>query len=452
MEFYIKNSAKFIGKKVTIKGWIYNYRSSGSIVFLQIRDGTGFIQGTVIKNQVSPNVFRQAQKITLETSLEIEGDLKEEKRAPGGYEVTVTKINIFSIPSEEYPISKKDHGPDFLLNHRHLWLRSRRQWAIQRIRNVIIYAIYDFLNANDFIKIDAPILTPNACEGTTTLFPVPYLPAWEDKDIDTLTISLTDQKPSKPFAYLSQSGQLYLEAAIMAHRKVFDFGPTFRAEKSKTRRHLNEFWMMDAEAAFVEHTENIMLQEKLIVFVVKKVLEKCSQELTMLDRNIEQLKPACEGNYKIISHKDALEILRKNGINKGDNDDFGGEDETILSDSFDRPLFIERYPKEVKAFYMKEDPKNSQHVLNDDLLAPEGYGEIIGGSQREDDYDKLLSRIKTMGLNIDDLKWYLDLRKYGSVAHSGFGLGLERIVAWICKLDHVRETIPFPRMMERFKP
>src|SRR3989338_3659816 len=281
MEFYIKNSAKFTGKKVTIKGWIYNFRSSGSIVFLQIRDGTGFIQGTAIKDQVNPDVFKQAQKITLETSLVVEGILREEKRAPGGYEICIEKINIISLPDEEYPISKKDHGPDFLLNHRHLWLRSRRQWAIQRIRNVIINAIYDFLNANDFIKIDAPILTPNACEGTTTLFPVPYLPAWEDKDIDTLTISLSDQNPNKPFAYLSQSGQLYLEAAIMAHRRVFDFGPTFRAEKSKTRRHLNEFWMMDAEAAFVEHAENNKLQEELIVFTVKRVLEKCSQELAM---------------------------------------------------------------------------------------------------------------------------------------------------------------------------
>lgn len=452
MDFYIKNAADFVGKPVTVKGWVYNFRSSGSIVFLQIRDGTGFIQGIVIKNQVEPKVFKEAQKVTLETSLQIGGLLKEEKRAPGGHEITVSDIKIFSIPSEEYPISKKDHGPDFLLNHRHLWLRSRRQWAIQRVRNVIINAIYDYLNLNDYIKIDAPILTPNACEGTTTLFPVPYLPAWEDKDLDTLTISLTDKKPTKPFAYLSQSGQLYLEAAIMAHRRVFDFGPTFRAEKSKTRRHLNEFWMMDAEAAFVEHNENIKIQEGLIVHIVQKVLEKCFMELSLLGRDSEKLKTAAQGNYKIITHKEAIAMLRSNKIEKNDQDDFGGEDETLLSNSFDRPFFIERYPKDIKAFYMKEDPNDKRLVLNNDLLASEGYGEIIGGSQREDDFDKLLFRIKEKGLDEQDFGWYLDLRKYGSVPHSGFGLGLERIVAWICKLDHVRETIPFPRMMERFRP
>jgi asparaginyl-tRNA synthetase len=454
MEYLIKDSANFIGKEIILKGWVYNKRSSGSIVFLQLRDGTGFIQGVVIKSEVVQKVFDDANIITLESSVIIKGIIKEEKRSHSGYELTVKEIEIVSL-SEEYPIAKKDHGPDFLLSHRHLWLRSRKQWAIQRIRNTIINAIYEHLNSENFIKIDAPIFTPNACEGTTTLYPVPYLPAWKNEfNKDMLSRGKYDLTNNEdyPFVYLSQSGQLYIEAAIFAHGKVFDFGPTFRAEKSKTRRHLTEFWMMDAEAAFTTHNENMKIQERLIAAIVKKVIGENKIELTILERDIEKLKPTVEGNYKTISHKEAIDILRKNGVRIGDRDDFGAEAETILSKQFNKPFFIEKYPKEIKAFYMKEDPEDLSRVLNSDMLTPEGFGEIIGGSQREDNYETLLSKIEEHKLNVRDFQWYLDLRKYGSVPHSGFGVGLERLVTWICNLEHLRESIPFPRMMERFNP
>jgi asparaginyl-tRNA synthetase len=449
-EFFIKEAESFVGKEVTIKGWVYNKRSSGSITFLQIRDGTGFIQGVVVRGEVKDEVFQKAKEVTLESSVIVKGILREEKRAPGGYELTVNNVEIINLVGEEYPIGKKEHGPDFLLTHRHLWLRSRRQWAIQRIRNIIINAIYDHLGSEGFIKIDAPILTPNACEGTTTLFPVPYLPAWKDPTKpEAMKVSISE---GEPYAFLSQSGQLYIEAAIFAHRKVFDFGPTFRAEKSKTRRHLTEFWMMDAEMAFADHKDNMKAQEKLIKAIISKVLSECLEEFKMLEREIKPLKKVLEGNFPIITHQEAIGLLKKEKVQISDRDDFGGESETILANKFDRPFFIEKYPKEVKAFYMKEDSEDSSLVLNNDLLAPEGYGELIGGSQREDDYDKLLQRIKELDYPVKDYEWYLDLRKYGSVPHSGYGLGLERLVTWICKLDHLRESIPFPRMMERFMP
>lgn len=455
IEFTVDQAKKFIGKKVEVLGWIISIRSSGSIAFLQVRDGTGFIQGTVVKADVSPKTFERAKSLSLETSVKITGLLKEEKRSPTGFEITVSDIEIIGT-SVDYPIANKDHGPDFLLSLRHLWLRSKRQWAIQRIRNEIIYAIYDFFKKGGFIKIDSPILTPNACEGTTTLFPVPYLPDWEGVDGDNWKKILTGNKildlEKYPFCYLSQSGQLYLEAAIMSHRRVFDFGPTFRAEKSKTRRHLIEFWMMDAEAAFMTHGDNMKVQEELIVAIVKRVIEDCHQELKMIGRDIAPLQPLLSGNFPVISHKEATQILKKKGQEIGERDDFGAEHETVLSNGYNTPVFIEKYPHEVKAFYMKRDQKEPSRVLNNDLLAPEGYGEIIGGSQREDDYNLLLGRMKELKMPIDDFQWYLDLRKYGSVPHSGFGIGLERIVAWICKLEHVRETIPFPRMMERYKP
>ena len=449
-EFFIKEAESFVGKEVTIKGWVYNKRSSGSITFLQIRDGTGFIQGVVVRGEVKDEVFQKAKEVTLESSVIVKEILREEKRAPGGYELTVNNVEIINLVGEEYPIGKKEHGPDFLLTHRHLWLRSRRQWAIQRIRNIIINAIYDHLGSEGFIKIDAPILTPNACEGTTTLFPVPYLPAWKDPTKpEAMKVSISE---GEPYAFLSQSGQLYIEAAIFAHRKVFDFGPTFRAEKSKTRRHLTEFWMMDAEMAFADHKDNMKAQEKLIKAIISKVLSECLEEFKMLEREIKPLKKVLEGNFPIITHQEAIGLLKKEKVQISDRDDFGGESETILANKFDRPFFIEKYPKEVKAFYMKEDSEDSSLVLNNDLLAPEGYGELIGGSQREDDYDKLLQRIKELDYPVKDYEWYLDLRKYGSVPHSGYGLGLERLVTWICKLDHLRESIPFPRMMERFMP
>jgi len=454
MEYRINQSAEFNGKEVTLKGWVYNKRSSGSIVFLQLRDGSGFIQGVVVRSEVDEKVFKDADKVTLESSVIVTGIVKEEKRSPTGYEIMIKDINIVSM-SAEYPIGKKEHGPDFLLSHRHLWLRSKRQWAIQRVRNTIINAIFEHLNNEGYIKIDAPIFTPNACEGTTTLYPVPYLPAWkEDFDKEKISKGKYDITNSDnfPFVYLSQSGQLYIEAAIFAHGKVFDFGPTFRAEKSKTRRHLTEFWMMDAEAVFVEHAQNMKVQEKLITFIVSTVLKNNINELKILERDIKPLQQTALGDYPVISHKEAVVRLKKSNINIGERDDFGAEAETILSNQFDRPFFIEKYPKEIKAFYMKEDSEDPTRVLNSDMLAPEGYGEIIGGSQREDDYDKLLSRIREHKLNESDFQWYLDLRKYGSVPHSGFGVGLERLVSWICKLDHLRESIPFPRMMERFNP
>ncbi|HLD86163.1 MAG TPA: asparagine--tRNA ligase, partial [Patescibacteria group bacterium] len=332
--------------------------------------------------------------------------------------------------SSAYPIGKKEHGPDFLLDNRHLWLRSQKQWAIQRVRNTVINAIYSHLNEHGFIKIDAPILTPTSCEGTTTLFAIDYF--------------------GEP-AYLTQSGQLYLEAAIFSHGRVFDFGPVFRAEKSKTRRHLTEFWMMDAEAAFVEHHENLEIQEELITAIVQTVLTQNKSELALLERDTTILARVKPPFYRL-TYAEAIQKLRERGSDIKDMDDLGANDETLLTELYDKPIFVEKYPAAVKAFYMKRDPVDFTRVLNADLLAPEGYGEIIGGSQREDDYDTLLQRMKEQKLNIADFQWYLDLRKYGSVPHSGFGVGLERLVAWICGLKHVRESIPFPRLINRLRP
>jgi len=331
----------------------------------------------------------------------------------------------------EYPIAKKEHGTDFLLENRHLWLRSKRQRAIQIVRNTIINGIYEYLNKEGFIKIDSPILTPNACEGTTTLFDVEYFD--EGK------------------AYLSQSGQLYLEAAIFSVGRCFDFGPVFRAEKSKTRRHLTEFWMMDAEAAFVEHEENMKIQEGLIVHVIKKALEENKKELADLERDVSALEKI-EAPFIYKTHAEVVKELQEMGSDIKENDDLGGDDETILTNKYDKPIFVEKYPAEVKAFYMKRDPENENLALCADMLAPEGYGEVIGGSEREADYDVLLGRIKEHGLDEKEFSWYLDLRKYGSVPHSGFGIGLERLTGWICGTKHIRETIPFPRLINRIRP
>ena len=346
------------------------------------------------------------------------------------YEVQVRDLKIVHI-AEEYPIGKKEHGPDFLLDQRHLWLRSPKQWAIQRVRNTIIYATYEWFEKNHFIKIDAPILTPAACEGTTTLFEVPYFDLGK--------------------AYLSQSGQLYIEAAIAAHGRVFDFGPTFRAEKSKTRRHLTEFWMMDAEMAFVEHQGNMEIQEQLISHIVKRCLEKNKSEFEMLERNTQPLEDVTPP-FPRMTHTDVVKKLRAQGSEISHESDLGAADETMLTEKMTKPLFVEKYPANVKAFYMKRDPKDSNYVLCADMLAPEGFGEIIGGSQREDDYEMLAARIKEHGLPREAFEWYLDLRKYGSVPHSGFGYGLERLTGWICGTHHIRETIPFPRMIMRLTP
>lgn len=427
---YISEFSGLVGQTATIRGWAYNVRCSGKIAFLQIRDGSGFVQAVVVQNQVDQITWQTASEITLESSVKVTGVVTKHPKHDDVYELQVTALELVQ-KAEEYPIGKKEHGPDFLLDNRHLWLRAPSQWAIQRVRNQIILATYDFFRDNGFIKIDSPILTPNACEGTTELFEIDY---FEERT-----------------AYLSQSGQLYLEAAIGSVGRCFDFGPVFRAEKSKTRRHLTEFWMMDAEAAFVEHEENLQIQENLVAFIVKKVLETCQAELKILERDIEPLKKVVTPFYRL-THVEAIKILREKGSDIGDMDDLGADDETILTQMYDKPIFIEKYPTAVKAFYMKRDPSDPSRVLNADMLAPEGYGEIIGGSQREDDYEALLARIKEHNLSEKDFQWYLDLRKYGSVPHSGFGYGLERLVAWICGLHHVRETIPFPRLMNRLEP
>ncbi|MBN1495117.1 asparagine--tRNA ligase [Candidatus Peregrinibacteria bacterium] len=420
-----------VGKEATIRGWMYNKRSSGKIHFLQLRDGSGMIQAIVCANDVPSEVFEKGEKLTIESACSVTGNITKHPKFDDVFELQAKDIQIHHLNTEEYPISKKDHGPDFLLNNRHLWLRSSRQWAIQRVRNTIINATYEYLYNEGFIKIDSPILTPNACEGTTELFEINYFD--EGK------------------AYLSQSGQLYIEAAIFSVGRCFDFGPVFRAEKSKTRRHLTEFWMMDAEAAFVEHEENLKIQENLVSHIVKKVLETNLKDLTVLERDIEPLKKIVPPFIRM-THKEAVKELRSMGSDIKENHDLGGDDETILTKKYDKPIFVEKYPAEVKAFYMKRDPENETRVLCADLLAPEGYGEIIGGSQREDNYDVLLKRIKDHKLPVAAFEWYLDLRKYGSVPHSGFGYGLERLTGWICGLQHIRETIPFPRMISRLTP
>ncbi|MBD3330722.1 asparagine--tRNA ligase [Candidatus Peregrinibacteria bacterium] len=428
---FIKDLKDHKDREVTIKGWMFNKRGSGKIFFLQLRDGSGVTQGIVFKNDVSEEVFALAEALTMESSVIITGLVTAHPKQEDTYELQIRDIEVVQMVDEEYPISKKEHGTSFLLDNRHLWLRSSKQIIIQRVRNTIINSIYKYLNNNGFIKIDSPIFTPNACEGTTELFEVEYF--------------------DEGSAYLSQSGQLYLEAAIFGVGRCFDFGPVFRAEKSKTRRHLTEFWMMDAEAAFVEHEENMEIQEDLIIYVVEEVLKRNLRDLKTLERDIEPLKKIKKPFIRM-THKEAVDKLRKMGSDITHDMDLGGDDETILTKEFDKPIFIEKYPAEVKAFYMKRDPKDENLSLCADLLAPEGYGEIIGGSEREADYETLLKRIKEHELPIEPFNWYLDLRKYGSVPHSGFGIGLERLTGWICGRKHIRETIPFPRTIKRLTP
>ncbi|MFH1173172.1 MAG: asparagine--tRNA ligase [bacterium] len=426
---FIRDIKDYVSQVVTLKGWVFNFRSSGKIYFLQLRDGSGVIQAIVAQEKVSKEVWADCQKITLETSIEVSGLVVEHPKQPGVFELQVESLKLVNI-AREYPIGKKEHGTDFLMDNRHLWLRSSRQWAILRIRNTIINAIYEYFNNNGFIKVDAPIFTPNACEGTTTLFEVDY---FDDK------------------AYLSQSGQLYIEAAIFSVGRCFDFGPTFRAEKSKTRRHLIEFWMMDAEAAFVEHEENLKIQEAMVCHIVQKVLKENQAELKILERDVKALENIKAPFYKI-TYAEAVKKLQELGSDIKQGDDFGADDETRLTKEYDKPIFVEKFPSAIKAFYMKRDPGDESVALCADLLATEGYGEIIGGSQREDSYEELLKRLKEHKLPEKEFEWYLDLRKYGSVPHSGFGIGLERTVAWVCGLPHVRETIPFPRMLNRLRP
>ncbi len=428
MGFSIERISEFVGKEVTVKGWLYNKRSSGKIHFLQIRDGSGIVQGIVEKKSVSEDVFELCDKIGQESSIIVKGVVQKHPKKDE-YEILVNDVKVIQNV-EDYPITPKEHGIDFLMKHRHLWLRSKRQWAILRIRSTVINAAREYFNNLGFTLVDAPIFTPNAAEGTTTLFEVDYF--------------------GDP-AYLSQSGQLYVEAAAMSLGKVYCFGPVFRAEKSKTRRHLTEFWQIEPEMAYVELDEDMDYAEGLVEYVVGKVLEKNLRELNILERDIEKLERIKKPFYRI-SYTEAVEIANKKGAKMEWGDDFGAPHETAISEEFDKPVLVHRYPAEVKAFYMKRDPKDEKLALCFDMLAPEGYGEIIGGSQREDSYDELVKRLNEHNLPLEPFQWYLDLRKYGTVPHSGFGLGIERTVAWICGIKHVRETIPFPRMLERIYP
>jgi asparaginyl-tRNA synthetase len=427
---YIEELAEHVGEEVTINGWLYAKRSSGKICFLVVRDGTGLLQCVMVKDAIPGEVFSLFDAITQESSLSVTGTVRKEDRAPGGYEMNLTNIKLIHT-AKEYPITPKEHGVEFLMDLRHLWLRSSRQHAILRIRHQIIKAIREFFDNRGFTLIDAPIFTPAACEGTSTLFETDYFDLGK--------------------AYLTQSGQLYGEAGAMAHGKIYVFGPTFRAEKSKTRRHLTEFWMVEPEMAFYDLNDNMELAEEFLEHIVSSVLKHRARELKAIERKTTYLENVKKPLPRI-SYSEAVEILKKNGIDFTWGNDFGGADETIISQQFDRPVIVHRYPTKIKAFYMKRDPHAPDLALAMDVLAPEGYGEIIGGSQREDDYDALVERIKEHNLPMSAFEWYLDLRRYGSVPHSGFGLGIERTVAWICGLDHIRETIAFPRMIYRLTP
>ena len=427
---YIEDLSKHIGEEITLRGWLYNKRSSGKIRFLVMRDGTGLVQGVVVKAAVSDEVFNKFDLLTQESSFSMTGKVRREERAPGGHELDVTAIEIISI-AKEYPITPKEHGVDFLMDRRHLWLRSNRQHAILRVRHQIIKAIREFFDDRGFVLMDAPIFTPAACEGTSTLFETSYFDLGK--------------------AFLTQSGQLYGEAGAMAMGKVYVFGPTFRAEKSKTRRHLTEFWMVEPEVAFNDLNDNMDLAEEFLEHIVRSVLKHRMPELKTLERKIAFLENV-KRPLPRITYDEAVDILHKKGIQFEWGNDLGGTDETVVSEQFDRPVMVHRYPAAIKAFYMKRDPQNPKLALAVDVLAPEGYGEIIGGSQREDDLDLLLQRLHEHNLPQVAFEWYLDLRRYGSVPHAGFGLGVERTVSWICGLDHVRETIPFPRMIYRLTP
>jgi asparaginyl-tRNA synthetase len=430
MHVYIEDIGKHTGEEVTIKGWLHNRRSSGKIHFLTVRDGSGFIQAVMSKAAVGDEAFKAADHLSQESSLTITGTAREDKRAPSGYELDVKSYDIVG-PSHDYPITPKEHGVDYLLDRRHLWIRTERQQAILRVRHEIINAVRDFFNDRGFILADTPIFTPAACEGTTTLFPAQYF--------------------DEQTAYLTQSGQLYNEANAMALGRVYCFGPTFRAEKSKTRRHLTEFWMVEPEMAYADLNDVMNLAEDLVVSIVGRVLDKRRRELTVLERDLSKLE-SVQKPFPRVSYDDAVKTLQAKGLPIQWGGDFGGPDETALSEQYDRPMIVHRYPAAVKAFYMKPDPERPELALGADVLAPEGYGEIIGGGERLADLDLLLSRIKEHDLPQDAFEWYLDLRRYGTVPHGGFGMGIERVVAWICKLEHVRETIPYPRMLYRLYP
>jgi asparaginyl-tRNA synthetase len=427
---YIEDIGKHEGEDVSIKGWLHNRRSSGKIHFLIVRDGTGFIQGVMSKAAVGEDLFKTADHLSQETSLIVTGTARADKRAPSGYEIDVKNLEVVG-ESHDYPITPKEHGVDYLLDHRHLWIRSERQQAILRVRHEVISAVRDFFNSRGFILADTPIFTPAACEGTTTLFPAQYF--------------------EEQTAYLTQSGQLYNEANAMALGKVYCFGPTFRAEKSKTRRHLTEFWMVEPEMAYADLDDVMDLAEDLIVSVIARVLDQRRRELTVLERDLSKLE-SVQKPFPRISYDEAVKTLQAKGLPIEWGGDFGGPDETALSEQYDRPLMVHRYPSAVKAFYMKPDPARPEVALGVDVLAPEGYGEIIGGGERIADLALLLKRIEEHKLPQEAFEWYLDLRRYGTVPHGGFGMGIERVVSWICKLDHLREAIPYPRMLYRLYP
>ena len=426
----IKYSSKHVDQEVKMHVWLTDKRSSGKIIFLQLRDGTAFFQGVVRKNDVSEEVFEAAKSLRQEASFYITGTVHEDKRSHFGYEIQISDLKIVSN-NEGSPIGNKEHGVDFLLDNRHLWLRSKRPFAIMQIRNTMFKATVDFFEKEGFIKFDAPIFMHSAPEGTTQLFHVEYF----NND-----------------AYLSQSGQLYGEAGAMAYGKIFTFGPTFRAEESKGRRHMTEFWMMEPEMAWMHQDESLDIQERYLAYMVKQVLENNEYELRILGRDPEKLRPTTEGNFTRLPYDDAIKMLQEAGRDIKWGDDFGAPDEGYISEQFDRPVFIVNYPTTIKPFYMKKNPDNPKEYLCADVIAPEGYGEIFGGSEREGNYEILKKQIEEAGLNLEDYQWYLDLRKFGGVPHSGFGMGFERTIAWICKLDHIREAIPFPRLINRMQP
>jgi len=441
----IRDLGGHVGKMVTLQAWLTDKSGKGKLQFLKLRDGSGFVQATVFKADVSEDVFEAARRLAQEQAVTVTGEVRADERAPGGVELSVRALVPGSENHGDYPITPKEHGTEFLLDHRHLWLRHRRPWAVLRVRDCVQRGVADFFHGEGFVRFDSPFFTPNAAEGTTELFEIDLF--GEDK------------------AYLSQTGQLHAEAGALAFGKVYTFGPTFRAEKSKTRRHLLEFWMIEPEVAPSDHVENMFLQERLVSFLVRRVLEECRAELEVLGRDLSKLAGAAAGDYPRVTYTQALEIVRAR-IEAGDlppnvgadvqpvewGDDLGAPHETILGAQFDRPVIIERYPAAIKAFYMQPDPEDGRLALCDDMIAPEGYGEIIGGSQRIHDHDLLKSRIEGEGLPLEAFDWYLDLRRFGSVPHAGFGMGLERVVAWITGTEHVREAIPFARMLTRMRP
>ncbi len=429
MQTYVEELKQRGGQEVLVRGWVDNLRSSGKILFLIVRDGTGRVQCVLSKKDVGDEVFEHARTLTQESSVSVQGRVNLDERAPGGAELHVSGITIHQV-AQDFPITPKEHGDAFLLDHRHLWIRSRQQHAILRVRAEVIRAIQEFFDDRGYLRVDSPILTGNACEGTSTLFETDYF--------------------GEP-AYLTQSGQLYAEASAMAFGKVYCFGPTFRAEKSKTRRHLTEFWMVEPEVAFMQLPELQVLAEEFVSHIVQSVLKNRREELAVLERDVtklENVKPP----FPRIRYDDAIDIARRKGSTIERGSDFGAPDETLVSEEYDRPVMVTHYPREVKAFYMARDPENAERVLCLDMLAPEGYGEIIGGSEREANLDILVRRMEEEGIPREPLEWFLDLRRYGSVPHAGFGLGVERTVTWICGINHLRETIPFPRMIHRIHP